>query len=138
MATNDWDKVLIDTSVWIEFFRKNEPRHDVVLKLMEEGRICCTGIVIAELLEGAKSEKEVSVLRDFFHVFEFLTESPEIWREAGQLSFHLRRQGKTVGLADCLIAKVASFHKARIYTLDRHFGTITAEAGIRLYKGKPL
>jgi len=132
---NASDKVLVDTSVWIEFFRKIEPWHTIVTQLMADERICSVGLIVAELMQGAKSEKELSVLRDFVHVFPFLPDSPKIWQAAGELSFQLRRKGKALGLSDCYIAVAAREGNAEILTLDRHFEMMKAEAKIRLFSG---
>ena len=59
------DKILIDTSAWIEFFKKKEPWYSAVSGLMDDKRVCCAGIILAELIQGAKSEKEMEVLRGF-------------------------------------------------------------------------
>ncbi len=127
-------KVLVDTSAWIEFFRKRDPYYHVVSELMDDDRICCLGIVLAELLQGAKSEKELSTLKEFLHVFDFLPETPELWEKAGELSFSLQRKGRASGLSDCYIAVAAQASEAAIYTLDRHFSAIGRETAIHLYK----
>ena len=114
-------KTLVDTSAWIEFFRKREPCHGTVAGLLAGGQICCLGIVLAELVQGVKTDAELEVLRDFVHVFDFLPESVANWRAAGELSRLLGRNGKTVGLADCYIAVVARANDARVLTLDTHF-----------------
>jgi predicted nucleic acid-binding protein len=126
------DKVLIDTSVWIDFFRKTEPVYSFVMQLIAGERVCSAGIIIAELMQGAKSEKELTVLKDFIHVFEILPESSKIWQTAGELSFHLRRKGKTIGLSDCFIAVSAREGNAAILTMDNHFEMMKSEAKIRL------
>ncbi len=59
-GTKDRDKVLIDASARIEFFRKKGPYYGLVMELLDNDKICCTGIVPAELLQLAKSEKELS------------------------------------------------------------------------------
>src|SRR6185369_15429951 len=87
---DDLVKVLIDTSVWIDFFRKRQPVHGVVVELLDSDRVCCIGLILGELMQGAKSERELSVIRDFIHVFQFLPESPNLWEKAGQLSYTLR------------------------------------------------
>lgn len=76
-----------------------------------------------------KSDREMSVLKDFKHIFPFLPESPLLWESAGLLSYRLRRKGITVGLSDCLIAVSAQEADASLYTLDTHFGRIKEEAG---------
>jgi predicted nucleic acid-binding protein len=127
------DKVLVDTSVWIEFFKKREPWHGIVSGLIDDKRVCCTGLVLAELIQGAKSEKELGVLGDFRHVFEFLAESTDLWQTAGELSHALLRKGKSVGLADCYLAATAKANRAALLTLDKHFEVIRGIAGIELY-----
>jgi predicted nucleic acid-binding protein len=126
------DKVLVDTSVWIDFFRKKEPCYSRVLKLIDEDRICCTGIVLAELVQGAKSRDEIKVLKGFTSVFSFLEESARLWEKAGELAFLLRKAGKQIGLADCYIAGAAQMDKAGILTLDNHFVTIKEHLDIVL------
>lgn len=126
-------RVLVDTSAWIDFFRKNEPNYSLIQQLMAEEQVCLCGMILAELMQGAKSEKELAVLRDFVHVFPFLAESPKDWQEAGELSFRLRRKGKTIGLSDCYIAVTARINAAKILTNDGHFQLLQDEAGITLF-----
>jgi predicted nucleic acid-binding protein len=136
MWTSALDKVLVDTSAWIEFFRKKEPWYSAISGLMDDKRICCSGIILAELIQGAKSEKELEVLRDFRHVFEFLEESMDLWQSAGEMSNALQRKGKSVGLSDCYLAASAKAYTAKILTLDKHFDIIKGVVGIGLYEIK--
>ena len=69
----DSDNILVDTSAWIEFFRKKDPYYKVILELIDNRRGCCVGIVLAELLQGARSQREVAVLEEFMLVFDCLT-----------------------------------------------------------------
>jgi predicted nucleic acid-binding protein len=129
--------VLVDTSAWIEFFRKKEPYHAVVLGLVDDDRVCCAGIVLGELLQGAKSDRELKVLKDFLHVFEFVPETPDLWEKAGELSYAMRRKGDPVGLSDCFLAVAAKACGAEILTLDRHFGILKNAVGLNLTRVKP-
>lgn len=137
MGTRGLVKVLVDTSAWIEFFRKKEPYYSAVLGLVDDDRVCCAGIIFAELLQGAKSDKELKVLKDFLHVFEFVPESPELWEKAGELSYSMRRKGDPIGLSDCFIAVAATACDAEILTLDRHFGILKSEGRVKLTRLKP-
>ncbi len=128
------DKVLVDTSVWIEFFRRKEPWFSAVTGLMDDKRICCSGLILAELIQGAKSEKELEVLRDFRHVFEFLDDSADLWEAAGELSHALKRKGKSVGLSDCYLAVSARARRVKLLTLDKHFAAIRGSVSIELYE----
>ena len=129
----DLDRILVDTSAWIEFFRKKDPYYKVILELIDTSKVCCLGIILAELLQVAKSQKELDVLKEFLHVFDFLPESTEMWRKAGELSYQLRQKGKSVGLSDCYISVVATANDATLLTLDKHFEVIEKETGLILY-----
>lgn len=126
-------KVLIDTSVWIDFFRKRQPVHSAVVELLDSDSVCCIGLIVGELMQGAKSERELSVIKDFIHVFQFLPESTNLWEKAGQLSYTLRRKGVTVGLADCYIAVSAIEAGAQLFSLDSHFEVIRNQSKISLF-----
>jgi len=89
------DKVLVDTSAWIEFFKKKEPWHSTVSGLMDDKRICCAGIVLAELIQ-ARSRKRNGSSEGLQACFEFLDESVDLWQAAGELSQLLSRKGKSV------------------------------------------
>ena len=104
---------------------------------MLQGRICTMGIIVAELMQGAKSEKELAVLRDFVYVFPILSDSRENWQAAGELSFRLRRDGKAIGLADCYIAVTAQAEGATILSLDHHFEILKDDIGIKLANTAP-
>ena len=133
MRISGLDKILIDTSVWIEFFKKQEPFFGAVQNLIEEDNACCVGLIYAELLQGAKSEKELSTIKEFIHIFDFVPESDAIWEKAGLLSQTLRRKGKSIGLADCFIAASAASYGAGLFTLDKHFSTIQKSMDLTLF-----
>ena len=132
------DKVLIDTSAWIEFFRKKDPYYSIVMELLDNDKICCIGIILAELLQGAKSEKELNTLKDFLHVFEFLPDSVKAWQNAGELSYAMQRKGKAIGLSDCYISILAKSGEVRVLTLDRHFSMLKEEYGLKIYNLPPI
>lgn len=124
---------MVDTSVWIKFFRKQEPYYNIVTRLIDDEQIISCGIILAELMQGAKTDKELAVLEDFPRVFPFITETHQLWVSAGRLSFQLRRKGVTVGLADCYIAVAAASVNAQVATLDGHFQLLAKPAKINLY-----
>jgi len=133
----DSDNILVNTSAWIEFFRKKDPYYEVILELIDNGKICCVGIVFAELLQGAKCQREFEVLKEFLYVFDFLTESTEMWKKAGELSYLLRQKGKAIGLSDCYISVTTISNNVKLLTLDRHFEAIGKEVELNLYVIQP-
>jgi len=124
-------KIIVDTSIWIEYF-KNDP---VVTKTIDEGlyknTIYLVGIVIAELLQGAKSKEEMRVLSKYIDAVPSLDCGMKDWADAGCASFSLRKSGIIVPLSDIIIFSIAQKHNAMIFTKDKHFNLIP---GIRLFQ----
>lgn len=119
------DKVLIDTSVWIEYFKnKNAQLSERVDDFMTFSDVCVPKVVIAELIQGAKSEKEISVLEEFAETFTVLDQSDDTWLKAGKLSFSLKRKGITVHIIDCYIGVIAGESNCKVFSLDEHFKSI--------------
>jgi len=67
------------------------------------------------------------------NVFDFLTESTEMWKKAGELSYLLRQKGKAIGLSDCYISVTTISNNVQLLTLDRHFEAIGKEVELHLY-----
>ncbi len=127
------DRVLVDTSVWIEFFRGGAAGVvDRLDELINGGVVFTAGIVLAELLQGARADREVGVIEDMKDSFPVLVEDATAWIRAGNLSRELRRTGKMVHLADCLIAILAADNGCRVASLDVHFQAISAVVPIEL------
>ena len=116
------NKVIIDTSAWIDFFRNlTGAVGDAVARLVEQDQAVMTGPVLAELIQGLKTDRESETLSDLLGVLPFADASRTDWEKTGALLRKLRRRGITVPLTDALIAVVARRHKCSVLTLDRHF-----------------
>jgi len=127
------ERVLLDTSVWIEYFRNQSAVFvDFVAEIVKNHEICVPKIVLAELMQGAKSEKELAVIAEFMEAFTIIDQTDQTWVTAGRLSYELRKKGKNVNLTDCFIAVLAQENNCAVFTLDRHFKDIRPQAGLRL------
>ncbi len=127
-------KVLVDTSVWIEYFRNPESDAAAILDgILDDHEVYVPKLVLAELMQGAKSARELSVIGDFFSAFHIIDQSAETWIKAGRLAYDLKKKGKTIHLLDCYLAVLAGENGCAIFTLNRHFKEIKDTAGITLW-----
>ena len=125
--------VLIDTSAWIEFFRKkNEPVFDLVAGYLRDQKAVGSGIVLLELLRGGKSLKELTVINELFSVIKMVNPNPESYRLAGQLGYSIAKKGTTLGVVDLLIAQVAFENRLKLLTMDNHFKIIQKHSRLDL------
>jgi len=119
------ERVLIDTTVWIEHFRdRSYPLAPLLVSLREQGRACTCGTVVAELLQGSRSDRDTALALSLTETSTVLADSIAAWERAGRLAALLRRKGETIALLDCYLAALAVAHGAAILSLDRHFKTI--------------
>src|SRR3972149_7173426 len=90
------EKVLIDTSVWIDYFKSaNNYIAELVDDILTNAEVYVPKSVIAELIQGAKSEKEISVIEEFVNAFHLIDQSEDTWSKAGKLSYTMKRKGIT-------------------------------------------
>ena len=131
--TTSVERILVDTSVWIEYFRNQSPVFvGYVAEVVKTREICVPRITLAELMQGAKSEKELSVIAEFMGAFSIIDQTDQTWIKAGRLSYELRKKGKNINLTDCYIAVIAQENSCTLFTLDRHFKDIRPYTGIDL------
>ncbi len=117
-------KVVIDTSIWIEYFKGSEPAAAVIDDQVKYD-LYVTGPIIAELIQGMKTESERDLFRALIESLPRLSISDQDWVAAGQIGSELREKGVTVPLPDLLIYRVALSNDCAIFTLDKHFKMIT-------------
>ena len=125
------DKILADTSVWIEFFKKESEIGDKLSSLLAEGSVTICGIVIFELLQGIKSDKEKSIILNAISELPYIEMDSSLWQKSAMLAASLRRKGITLPLSDVIIASIVLEHNLSIFTLDKHFDDIPE---ITIYK----
>lgn len=116
------NRVLADTSIWVEYF--NRPKSEYAKRLaefLEIEVVYITGIILAELLQGAKTHAKFNLLRNNLKVLPLLKETDKTWEKVGKLSFDLQRKGIVIPLSDCLIAVLAQENNCQVFTLDNHF-----------------
>ena len=117
--------VLVDTSVWIELFRKS-PRAPFDQLVDFDDVVTCLP-VIQEVLQGFREERAFQLARDAMHALP-VVESPlssGIFDEAVGLYRAARRAGLTVRSGtDCLIAACAVRHGLELLHHDRDYDVI--------------
>ncbi len=128
------DNVLVDTSVWISFFRRGDPKISLKLKqLLRTGNPMYTGLVAAELIRGAKTKNELDALEELFNSIGYIEIKEEYFRSAGDLGRLLSQKGITVGTVDLLIAQIALMNEIALFTLDTHFAALARHTSLRIY-----
>ena len=128
--------VLVDTSVWVDFFRRSaNPQWRAVLQdLMERDAAIIIDPVIAELLYGTRGERERTVVLDLARSIRRAEVTVDTWIASGDLGRTWRIRGRTLSLVDCILVTVAQRDGLRLWTLDRDFEPLAQESGLDLFQ----
>lgn len=122
--------ILVDTSVWIDFLRgTNSPQRRLLHRLIEdEEDICLTEIILTEILQGIKEDKDFKRVKD--HLQEFPIYQPkgiDTYLNAAGIYRECRKKGKTVRkTVDCIIAAVCMENNLLLLHKDSDFNQIAA------------
>ena len=123
---------LVDTSVWIEAFRRRAPLALTDLVPFDDIVTCLP--VIQEVLQGFADERAYRVARDAMFALP-VVESPlgvEVVTDAVTLYRMARKGGFTVrSSVDCLIAACALRHDLEVLHRERDFGAIARVSQLR-------
>jgi predicted nucleic acid-binding protein len=110
--------IIIDTSIWIEFFRGNQPYFDQVSELIDNNDIIGLSPVFGELLQGAKNDNERSIITDFWDNIYKIKED-DLFIHAGAESSKNKWLDRGVGLIDSVIITAAKNSTAFVWSLDK-------------------
>jgi len=124
--------VLVDTSAWIEVFRKRSPL-DLPSIVDVEDIVTCLP-VIQEVLQGFDDQRAFAVAKEAMHAFP-VVESPmtfAVYAQAVDLYRAARRAGVTIRSGvDCLIAACAVRNHLEVLHSDRDFDELARIAPFR-------
>lgn len=132
-------RVLVDTSVWVDFVRGRRLAHVATLAalLESEAVVCMTPVVLQEVLQGALTRAYQAALERRFHLTPQLAFADPVAGAvaAARLYLTCRLAGVTPRAAnDCLIACVAMEHAVWLLHNDRDFAAIASvEPRLRVY-----
>jgi len=126
--------ILVDTSVWVDFLNGAPGPHVSALEsyLSEGADLCICGVILTEVLQGIRSDKEYAKTKSSLDALLFLPMRHSTFVEAAAIYRSLRRKGITIRKPiDCLIAAVAIEHGAALLHNDRDFDPIAKHCGLK-------
>ena len=127
--------VLVDTSAWIEFFRRdgNAEVKLAMRGLLDEFEAALCGPVEMEFLGGARPDEKEKI-RSWFDVLPYVRNDLKIWRQAANTFSDLRSKGLTIPWNDAIIATLTLQQDCRVYAVDKHFTAMAPLLNLRLYE----
>jgi predicted nucleic acid-binding protein len=128
-------KVLVDTSVWIDFFNDRDlPAVHSLANFLQNEWVCSCPPVIQEVLQGIRNEEQHILTKNHLLSLEIVGSDPvEAAIGASDLYRSLRKKGTTIRKSnDCLIAWYAIHHKVKLLQNDSDFVQIAEHTALQL------
>ncbi len=129
--------VLVDTSVWIDFFKNKESAEVNLLQraIADREDIAICGLILTEVLQGIKTNKEYDLVLESFESLSFLEMDKEVYILAANIYRELRKNGITIRKSiDCLIAAVAISHNIPLLHNDKDFEPIVFSHNLLVFR----
>ena len=111
--------VLVDTSVWIEYFRTGSNLEKLDF-LIDENLIVINDLILAELVPFLKVRNQRKIIKLLNNIYKL--DMSINWNQIVEFQFKCLKNGLNgIGIPDLLIVQNAKQNRCDIYTLDRHF-----------------
>jgi predicted nucleic acid-binding protein len=127
--------VVVDTSVWIDFFNNPEMEGNSRLEelIRDQNRAAICGVILQEILQGIREQKSFDLTRQRLLFLPFLESTREVHLLAASIYRDLRKRGVTVPSVDAAIAAIAIHHGFPLFTRDDHFTEIARQSKLELF-----
>lgn len=109
---------LPDTNIFILAFSDFDPANSFLQKIIKQGKICISAIVMAEFLAKA-SEKEANIFEQLVSRFGVLEVNAGVARISAEYRKQLSQKSRRNILIDCLLAAQAKVHNLTLVTNNK-------------------
>lgn len=124
-------KILIDSSVWIDYF-KGSKKADSLNHLIEQNLVCTNLLILAELIPFLQLKRQNKLIEHL----KMLDSIPiEIdWTELIEYQLICLKKGiNKVGIPDLMILQNIKQNNIYLYTFDKHFRLIAEYIECKLW-----
>ena len=111
--------ILIDTSVWIEFFKQKQPFKATVQTLLKSQMALSIEPVFAELLYGVRMQKEKDIIQSYWQILPRAEFGQDSMIKAANYASSQRFLQSGIGLMDAIIIQSVIEGKYMLWTLDK-------------------
>jgi hypothetical protein len=125
-------QVLVDSSIWISFFRGAE-ESKILFQLLDSNQVCINNLILSELIPSLTHKKELTLAKLLYSVERLDIEID--WNEIIHMqTTNLKHGINRVGIPDLIIAQNAIQNQAKLLSFDKHFDLIKKHIGLKTYE----
>lgn len=127
-------EVLVDTSIWIDYFR-GDANNEHVDFLIDENLLVTNEVILAELLPFLRLKKQERLIELLQEIN--ITPLDIRWNEIIEYQVKCLEGGANgIGIPNLIIAQNAIQNGSMVYTLDKHFRLMSEALNVQLYQSR--
>ena len=129
--------ILVDTSVWIDFFAGRDLPHVARLEqfILDNEDLALCGIILTEILQGISDDTTYRRVRRDLSPLIMLPMPSTVFFRAADIYRKLRKQGITIRKSnDCIIAATALEHHCQLLHNDKDFTPVAKQFPLKVVK----
>jgi predicted nucleic acid-binding protein len=124
-------KVLVDSSVWIDYFKSGE-RSEELDYLIDNNLIYINDLILTELIPSLKLQHQSSLIAALKEVARLPLSIH--WQQIQELQLSCLKNGiNGIGIPDLIIAQNAMQNVCLIFSLDKHFSLMQEVLNCKVY-----
>lgn len=126
------NKILVDSSVWIDYFNDTNPKSSVLSDLIDNNAICTNDLILVELIPFIKYAGES-------HLAELLMSITNVrieidWDDIIKMQLiNLKNGLNKIGIPDLIILQNLIQNDLILFSFDNHFKTMSKFHKFRIY-----
>jgi len=124
-------RVLVDTSIWVDFFRSGGETNELEY-LIDNNFVFTNDLILTELVPFLRLQRQASIIEAINEVAN-LPLSVD-WLEIQEFQYTCLKAGiNGIGIPDLIIAQNAKQNDSFIFSLDKHFGLMQDVLNFKVY-----
>ena len=110
--------IIVDSSVWFEYFKRNDPYYQEVQNYLDVLSIKIIDPIISEILQGALNQNEINFIKEHIQYVPKI-EIRDLFEKAGEYSYENKLISKGIGLIDACLIYATIETNSLLWTLDK-------------------
>ena len=125
--------VLVDSSVWIDYFRNTNSTLDVLSDLIDNNSVCTNDLILAELIPFIKVAGKNELVELLMSITNVDIEID--WQDIIKMQTQNVKHGITkIGIPDLIILQNAIRNDLHLYSNDKHFKLMSTIHRFKLFE----
>ena len=128
-------RILVDSSVWVDYFNGNNPKANILSDLIDQNSVCINNLILAELVPSIKNTGELNLV-DLLMSISNITIHID-WNNIMELQTANLKHGFTkIGIPDLIILQNVIQNDLLLFSFDKHFKLMSSFHKFKTYENK--